>query len=196
MKIIPRKEAIDLGLTMYYTGKPCKYGHTAERWVANKTCVTCHASYSSTYRKKHPEKISMYGKRYATEHPDKIQDRNASNYARRKDDPIFKTENRLRASEYKKKNRDRYNSHNHKRRAQIKEGESAEVVAKWIKAQPKVCYWCHQKCKKDYQIDHYVPLSKGGLHEINNLRISCPQCNMTKNAKDPYNFAHSKGRLF
>jgi hypothetical protein len=32
-EIISRAEAKARGLTRYFTGKPCKYGHIAERYV-------------------------------------------------------------------------------------------------------------------------------------------------------------------
>lgn len=41
MEIIDRSTAIDLGLTRYFTGKPCKHGHTAQRKVGNGSCVEC-----------------------------------------------------------------------------------------------------------------------------------------------------------
>ena len=41
LKIISRKEAQSLGLTRYYTGKPCKHGHIAERSTINKTYIEC-----------------------------------------------------------------------------------------------------------------------------------------------------------
>jgi hypothetical protein len=40
--IISRDEARAVGLKRYFTGKPCKYGHVAERWVANHECVECY----------------------------------------------------------------------------------------------------------------------------------------------------------
>ncbi|NLB85017.1 MAG: HNH endonuclease, partial [Acholeplasmataceae bacterium] len=46
-----------------------------------------------------------------------------------------------------------------------------------------------------YNIDHYIPISKGGEHTIDNLVISCEKCNKQKHAKDPYEFALTKGRL-
>lgn len=36
-----RKEAREQGLTHYFTGKPCKYGHIARRRVDNLTCMEC-----------------------------------------------------------------------------------------------------------------------------------------------------------
>ena len=41
MKIISRKEAIEQGLTRYFTGKPCPQGHVAERYTRKSGCVQC-----------------------------------------------------------------------------------------------------------------------------------------------------------
>lgn len=41
MEIITRAEAIEQGLTRYFTGAPCKRGHIAPRRVANWNCETC-----------------------------------------------------------------------------------------------------------------------------------------------------------
>lgn len=41
MQIITRQEAAQQGLSRYYTGKPCKHGHVAERQVSNHCCITC-----------------------------------------------------------------------------------------------------------------------------------------------------------
>jgi 5-methylcytosine-specific restriction endonuclease McrA len=33
------------------------------------------------------------------------------------------------------------------------------------------------------QVDHVVPVSKGGTNELSNLQLLCPACNMTKSDK-------------
>lgn len=40
MQIIGRADAKALGLKRYFTGKPCKHGHIAERFVSGP-CVEC-----------------------------------------------------------------------------------------------------------------------------------------------------------
>jgi hypothetical protein len=42
-KQIKRSTAIASGAMRYYTGKPCKHGHKAERWTLNGMCVECQA---------------------------------------------------------------------------------------------------------------------------------------------------------
>lgn len=41
MESVERKVAVELGLTRYYTGKPCKHGHIAERKTASGQCAEC-----------------------------------------------------------------------------------------------------------------------------------------------------------
>lgn len=41
MDIITRDKAKELGLRLYFTGKPCKHGHVCDRYVGGKWCVEC-----------------------------------------------------------------------------------------------------------------------------------------------------------
>lgn len=105
-----------------------------------------------------------------------------------------------RAKNWIKNNKDKRKiicfNYDSKRRAIEKTGDSFSMVRDWVKKQIKVCYWCNVVCSDNYHIDHYEPLSKGGKHILSNLVISCPTCNLTKNAKDPYEFALTKWKLF
>ena len=44
------------------------------------------------------------------------------------------------------------------------------------------CKYCGMTSphKKDFQIDHIVPMSKGGLSVLNNLQLLCRKCNWVK----------------
>jgi 5-methylcytosine-specific restriction endonuclease McrA len=75
-------------------------------------------------------------------------------------------------------------------------GINSRVFAAWVEVQSKDCYWCDANCADSFHVDHYQPLAKGGPHELSNLVISCPPCNLKKNSKDPYQFAQEVGRLF
>jgi hypothetical protein len=55
MDIISRKEAFKQGLKTYYTGKPCKWGHIARRYLQNGNCKTC-ARHKSTLQRRKPKK--------------------------------------------------------------------------------------------------------------------------------------------
>lgn len=82
----------------------------------------------------------------------------------------------------------------HKRYRQKKAGGlgAADLLA-WEAAQPKACHWCGCCCAQEFHVDHVAPLAKGGVHELSNLCIACPTCNLRKGAKDPIEFARSVG---
>lgn len=82
----------------------------------------------------------------------------------------------------------------HKRYCQMKAGGlSAGKLLAWEAAQPKVCHWCGVKCSP-WQVDHRLPLARGGAHDLSNLVISCATCNQRKGSRDPIEFARSLGR--
>lgn len=47
----------------------------------------------------------------------------------------------------------------------------------------RACVLCGSTYK--LEIDHFIPYSKGGLHEIENLRVLCKPCNRKKHNKMP-----------
>ncbi len=61
-----------------------------------------------------------------------------------------------------------------------------------LEGQKHRCWWCQKKLKAVWHVDHRIPLSKGGEHGPANIVISCPTCNVRKNAMMPWEFA---GRL-
>lgn len=122
MDVISRKEAIEKGLKVYFTGKPCKYGHVAERRVDNKTCLECSKErnkeyreqnkeyfkeYDKEYREKNREQIKEYkkeyGKGYREQNKDQIKEYNKEYYHQNKDQiKEYK-------KEYYQQNREQYN---------------------------------------------------------------------------------------
>lgn len=170
--MVNRSAAIAAGESTF-VGSPCVRGHDGLRWVASYACVECGKD------PKKIEKKSSYDQAYRARDPEKCKQR-----ARRwvKENP--------------EKRRAIMFSYTARRRAQEKQGDSTAAVRQWIKSTKKVCYWCETKCSSEYHVDHYQPLSKGGKHEISNLVIACPRCNLKKNARDPLEFAAMMGRLF
>lgn len=60
MEIITREEAIKKGNIYYFTGKPCKHGHIAERTCLNGVCIEC----SKLRRQNNKESIAKNKKKY------------------------------------------------------------------------------------------------------------------------------------
>jgi hypothetical protein len=54
-QLISKSEAIDLGLKNYFTGIPCKHGHTSERSVACGKCVECNNGHSRAQYRSNPD---------------------------------------------------------------------------------------------------------------------------------------------
>jgi 5-methylcytosine-specific restriction endonuclease McrA len=50
-----------------------------------------------------------------------------------------------------------------------------------IKLKQQPCFYCNSKNK--IEIDHRVPVSRGGAHSIGNLVAACILCNRSKNSK-------------
>lgn len=89
---------------------------------------------------------------------------------------------------WRKKNKELVRSYAHnakaKRRSLLAESSlTNKQLTEWKIKQEKVCSYCLVECKHSYHIDHIMPLTRGGKHEITNLTISCPQCNHSKGNK-------------
>lgn len=167
-----RLAAIDRGESTYL-GAKCHRGHSGIRYVGGYGCVGCFKTTERVSAK------SAYDQQYRLKNPEKCVARSA---AWRRANP----ELRLAISK----------AYKARRRSHEQGGDSTVAIAAWERAAKKVCYWCGCKCPKKYQVDHYQPLARGGRHEVKNLVISCGPCNRRKNAKDPYQFAQTMGKLF
>lgn len=55
-----------------------------------------------------------------------------------------------------------------------------------IERDKSICWICKQIVPEDkIDIDHIIPLTRGGSHSYENLAVSCTSCNRKKNNKDP-----------
>lgn len=75
-----RKEAISNGLSRYFTGKPCKHGHVAERYVCGG-CVECVTTSAAAWHAANPAKVKEKHRRYCEAHPDKRREKDARRYS-------------------------------------------------------------------------------------------------------------------
>ncbi len=65
MQLVSRKEAIEHGLTRYFTGKPCSKGHTDERMVSSRRCRECRRLDRSKWVADNPERLRELNRRSA-----------------------------------------------------------------------------------------------------------------------------------
>lgn len=58
------------------------------------------------------------------------------------------------------------------------------LISKLLELRGNQCPLCNNSLDASTcLIDHIIPISKGGTHEIDNLQLLCPQCNLIKGAK-------------
>lgn len=151
------------------------------------------------WRTENPEKVKMGQKKYCAENPGKEKAR----YKKYRDENLDKVraaskkcydanpdKARARVKRYHAANPDKVRQNSHIRRARkigALVGPYALILdwAKSIRKSKQVsCYWCGLRfLGKRAHLDHIVALTKGGSHSIENLCISCPQCNQSKHAK-------------
>lgn len=74
MEIVTRQQASDKGDIHFFTGKPCKYGHVAKRYVNGGHCWDCnkakevhknHHLHVKAWKSRNKEQISLANKEYA-----------------------------------------------------------------------------------------------------------------------------------
>lgn len=136
-------------------------------------CKECIKLYKKSYREKNKKKISIYSKKYSKQ-------------------------NRSKILQYRRTKKGKISSINsqHKRRTELKQGDVTTNQLLELQQNAKVCYWCECSLKNNQtHIDHYIPLSKGGLHTISNLVVTCSKCNLKKHNSDPLKYAVTIGKL-
>jgi 5-methylcytosine-specific restriction endonuclease McrA len=147
---------------------------------------------NAAYRTANPEKIQATRKAYAEKSKERRAIKNAE-WRRRKKDHIAQTAKIWRAA-----NPEKSRCIVRARRARIRNAEgrhSAEDVQRIFAAQRGKCAHCRISIKAGYHVDHIQPLARGGSNWPRNLQLLCARCNQTKQAKDPIDWARSKGAL-
>lgn len=205
---IGRKEAIALGLKRYFTGKPCKNGHTAERLVSNMGCLECAYSSFKRYYHKNAETMSSRVKAYrSTEEfkKNRNQARRCEEYrkARRSEYKANHHRSLLKASEYRSRNPDRFRKASEKWRASNKHIKAASQRARdadkinatpaWIDKEKILEIYKEAKRLEaetgvPHEVDHIYPLRSkilSGLHIPINLRAVPALVNRRKGNKLP-----------
>lgn len=140
---------------------------------------------TNAYRRKWltPEKNREYHQRYNEKHP---------GYAARKtqkwraDNPEKLAEQRAKMPEYgrewRARNPDKVLDWTHKRRALKAKTASVPVNRSEVAERDNWrCHICGQKVtRKNWSLDHLVPLSRGGTHTMDNVALAHLRCNLRR----------------
>lgn len=88
--------------------------------------------------------------------------------------------------------------HRHLRRARIlgNGGSYTQEDIEWLfRKQKGKCVFCLKPLRAGFDIDHYLPLTKGGTNDRDNLRLMHRKCNSAKSARHPADHALKNGML-
>jgi hypothetical protein len=72
---------------------------------------------------------------------------------------------------------------------------TAEQIEALYIRQRERCAGCNKSIRKYYEIDHIIPITRGGSNNISNIQLLCLPCNRTKHNKPPEKWAREQGRL-
>lgn len=83
MKIVTYTEARELGFTTYFTGKPCKRGHVAERHV-NGGCKECDRLKKKAWRAENPQESRRRVMEYQRKNKEKYNAKRLDTHAKKR----------------------------------------------------------------------------------------------------------------
>jgi 5-methylcytosine-specific restriction endonuclease McrA len=177
-KIVSRKQAIFLRMDRYFTGKPCVRGHIDFRHTEGRYCIKC----AGEYYRSDPQKYKDRAKRWHAANWDRVKERyNKATSIRQKN------------------NLERAYVHGRLYRARKRGSIGHHTVADILDIfaiQKEKCAYCRAKLTlRTKQVDHIIPVSKGGSDAKTNLQILCKPCNLRKASKDPLDYARECGKL-
>jgi 5-methylcytosine-specific restriction endonuclease McrA len=94
-------------------------------------------------------------------------------------------------------NPEAYKQRSRNRTARLKGADgshsSADVRRQYV-MQSGACFWCDRAVGVRFDVDHLIPLSKGGSNWPWNLVIACPRCNRSKHDHFPLDWAPARRR--
>jgi len=125
-------------------------------------------------------------------------------HAAHKDDPDYKKQRSERSKADYQKNKSKVQAKHkewlkrnpgymaavkHRRRLIENASKNLAAIKAWMKSvkakATAVCYYCQTEIPtKGLHFDHIVAIANGGVHDVSNLCVSCPKCNLTKQDKE------------
>lgn len=134
--------------------------------------------YFKEWRKKNREKKRLLNLQWLRDNPDKMRE------ARKRWEEANPEKKKL----YRRKAES-------KRRAILRgltEHFTLDELLGVYKEQDGLCYYCGCDISNGYDIEHKIPLSRGGFDTIDNICCSCGHCNSVKHIKTDEEFIEGK----
>ncbi len=153
------------------------------------------AARMAEYRKENAEKIAAGQAEHYRKNAERIAARHAEHYrknvekiAARMAEYYRENTERIavRQAEYNKKNPEKITAKAQRRLTKVQETCDGTVTEEFIRLSilgAPCCIYCLASGVK-LTLDHFIPLSKGGIHTASNCVPACKHCNSSKGAKD------------
>ena len=187
----------------WYADKERSRQKTAKWRAANPERETANRR---AWQAANPDKMAKYDADYAARNPGAKAEASRRWYYRNQEQQQkraveYRNANiedaRRKSSAYNKANPEKIAAiaRNRRARAKASGGKHTDAdIAAILDLQKGRCAYCRIKFGK-YQVDHIIPLARGGSNDRTNLQALCTPCNQAKSAKDPIVFAQSLGML-
>lgn len=189
MKVVLRSEAKQLGLTRYFTGKPCKYGHVSERFTSCTKCMECSRIAAKNYVAKQATTLNVikncgvcktdkalgeFAKHSTGKYGVSATCRICKNLYRNNWYIENKESCLAKSAQWAKENAHKKRSYRAKRRAALLNATPIWADEKAIESLYKQAAILSKINLKKYEVDHIIPLqgkTVSGLHVPWNLQI-------------------------
>lgn len=178
-------------LEQFHKQKECKGGHRPDCkvcfYAAARTRLKPgqHAAYCRAFRLRNPNADrEYYEKNKARIIPQQVE------YNRRNKEAYLA---KMRA--WRKANPEKVQVWVRNRRAKLKGlngSHTIDDIKALLESQQGLCVYCCCDIRESFQVDHIVPVSKGGANDKTNLQLLCKPCNLDKRDKDPHEYLKTR----
>jgi 5-methylcytosine-specific restriction endonuclease McrA len=204
--IVTRAEAKVAGAKRYFTGKPCKHGHISERYTT-KGCVACVSATATVWRAENRKRFDAVARDWQKTRREYVaakqnEWRLANLERRRLTNKAWRQDNSERQKALKKAwlaanaLRTRCYTENRRARKQANGGSHTPEQIKELHAKQRHrCAGCRVSIRNHYEVDHIIPVSRGGTNDISNIQLLCMPCNRSKHTKSAEQWARERGCL-
>lgn len=143
------------------------------------------------WRNKNRDKIREHNKRYYKKNRKAVRDSQRKYFLRNKEKELKRIQEWARknpekrnanSKKYRLANREKYVAWLHNRRDKLKKAGKISIKAlSALRAKTKSCCYCNRR--RPLQIEHKVPIARGGTNHISNIALACGTCNRRKHTK-------------
>lgn len=176
------------------------YPHNEGKFGRRPDCIACHGERTKAYRAANVEKLRAWHKKHRAENREVLKAKDKAYYKKNKAILIQKM------VEYNRKNKEAYLER--MRRWRKNNPEKVQVwvrnrrlkvknvwhkiadIERMLTAQSGKCIYCRVDIteRKSREVDHIIPVSRGGTGDPRNLQLLCVSCNRKKRAQLPEEF--------